>query len=192
METCYKAFRREVIQSIPLRSNRFGFEPEVTAKLARRCVRVYETSISYYGRTYAEGKKITWRDGLKLDDGTIYAATSPHGDVFRWVPEASGVDGQTPVARPGVAAVIGNVPNPLAGSTSIRWQIPSDGQVRLTILDVQGRRVRTLLEERRPAGQHEIPWNAYDDKGTPVESGVYFACLDAGGSVTFQKLIVLR
>jgi len=64
METCYKAFRREVIQSIPLRSNRFGFEPEVTAKVARRPVRIYETPISYYGRTYAEGKKITWKDGM--------------------------------------------------------------------------------------------------------------------------------
>jgi len=64
METCYKAFRREVLQAIPLRSNRFGFEPEVTAKIARRRLRVYETPISYYGRTYAEGKKITWKDGL--------------------------------------------------------------------------------------------------------------------------------
>jgi glycosyltransferase involved in cell wall biosynthesis len=64
METCYKAFRREVLQAIPLRSNRFGFEPEITAKLARRRVRIYETPISYYGRTYAEGKKITWRDGV--------------------------------------------------------------------------------------------------------------------------------
>jgi len=64
METCYKAFRREVLQGIPLRSNRFGFEPEITAKLARRRVRIYETPISYYGRTYAEGKKITWRDGI--------------------------------------------------------------------------------------------------------------------------------
>jgi glycosyltransferase involved in cell wall biosynthesis len=64
METCYKAFRREIIQSIPLRSNRFGFEPEVTAKIARRGVRVYETPISYHGRTYAEGKKIGWKDGV--------------------------------------------------------------------------------------------------------------------------------
>ena len=64
METCYKAFRREVIQEIPLKSNRFGFEPEVTAKIARRGVRVYETPISYHGRTYAEGKKIGWRDGV--------------------------------------------------------------------------------------------------------------------------------
>ena len=64
METCYKAFLREIIQAIPLRSNRFGFEPEVTAKLARRRVRIFETPISYYGRTYAEGKKITWKDGF--------------------------------------------------------------------------------------------------------------------------------
>jgi glycosyltransferase involved in cell wall biosynthesis len=64
METCYKAFRREVLQAIPLRSDRFGFEPEITAKIARRRLRVYETPISYYGRTYAEGKKITWKDGI--------------------------------------------------------------------------------------------------------------------------------
>jgi glycosyltransferase involved in cell wall biosynthesis len=65
METCYKAFRREVIQSITLEEERFGFEPEVTAKLARGGYRIYEVGISYYGRTYAEGKKIGWRDGLQ-------------------------------------------------------------------------------------------------------------------------------
>ncbi len=64
METCYKAFRREVIQSIPLRSNRFGFEPEITAKVARRGYRIFEVPISYYGRDYWEGKKINWKDGL--------------------------------------------------------------------------------------------------------------------------------
>lgn len=64
METCYKAFRRELIQSIDLRENRFGFEPEVTAKLARRNARMYEVAISYHGRTYAEGKKINWKDGF--------------------------------------------------------------------------------------------------------------------------------
>ena len=64
METCYKAFRREVIQSIELEEKRFGFEPEVTAKIARMNVRIYETPISYYGRTYAEGKKINWKDGF--------------------------------------------------------------------------------------------------------------------------------
>ena len=65
METCYKAFRREVIQSINIRENRFGFEPEVTAKVAKMNLRIYEVGISYYGRTYDEGKKIGWRDGFR-------------------------------------------------------------------------------------------------------------------------------
>lgn len=64
METCYKAFRREVVQSLDLRENRFGIEPEITAKIARGKWRVFEVGISYSGRTYAEGKKIGWRDGL--------------------------------------------------------------------------------------------------------------------------------
>src|SRR5580700_3806208 len=64
METCYKVFRREVIQSIKLESNRFGFEPECTAKIAKGNWRIYEVPISYAGRTYSEGKKITWRDGF--------------------------------------------------------------------------------------------------------------------------------
>ena len=65
METCYKTFRREVIQKIRIEENRFGFEPEITAKVARLKVRIYEVAISYYGRTYAEGKKIGWRDGFR-------------------------------------------------------------------------------------------------------------------------------
>jgi len=65
METCYKAFRREIIQKIDLREERFGFEPEFTAKVARMGCRIYEVGISYSGRTYAEGKKIGWRDGLR-------------------------------------------------------------------------------------------------------------------------------
>lgn len=62
--TCYKVFRREVLGNIRLRENRFGFEPEITAKVARAHCRIYEVSISYHGRTYAEGKKITWRDAV--------------------------------------------------------------------------------------------------------------------------------
>jgi hypothetical protein len=65
METCYKVFRREVIQSIDLEENRFGFEPEVTAKVAAAGWRVYEVGISYQGRTYEEGKKIGWKDGVR-------------------------------------------------------------------------------------------------------------------------------
>lgn len=66
METCYKMFKREIIQSIKLKENRFGFEPEVTAKVSRvPGVRIYEVGISYYGRTYKEGKKINWKDGFR-------------------------------------------------------------------------------------------------------------------------------
>ncbi len=66
METCYKLFRTEIIQSIALRENRFGFEPEVTAKISRiPSIRIYEVGISYYGRTYDEGKKIGWKDGFR-------------------------------------------------------------------------------------------------------------------------------
>jgi glycosyltransferase involved in cell wall biosynthesis len=65
MECCYKIFRREVLERITLAQDRFGFEPEVTAKVARLGVRVYEVSVSYAGRTYEEGKKIGWKDGVK-------------------------------------------------------------------------------------------------------------------------------
>ena len=65
METCYKVFRREVIQSIPIEEDRFGFEPEITVKIAKRRLRIYEVGISYWGRTYEEGKKIGWKDGVR-------------------------------------------------------------------------------------------------------------------------------
>ncbi len=69
METCYKMFRRQIIQSIEIEEDRFGFEPEITAKMARAGFRIYEVGISYYGRAYEEGKKIGWRDGFRA----IYA-----------------------------------------------------------------------------------------------------------------------
>jgi glycosyltransferase involved in cell wall biosynthesis len=65
METCYKVFRRDVLKRITVEENRFGFEPEITAKVAKLDVAIYEVGISYYGRTYAEGKKIGWRDGFR-------------------------------------------------------------------------------------------------------------------------------
>jgi glycosyltransferase involved in cell wall biosynthesis len=65
METCYKVFRREILQSIDIQENRFGFEPEITAKVSKLDCRIYEVGISYYGRTYSEGKKIGWRDGVR-------------------------------------------------------------------------------------------------------------------------------
>ncbi|HYN33950.1 MAG TPA: glycosyltransferase family 2 protein [Ilumatobacteraceae bacterium] len=80
METCYKAFRREIIQGITIEEDRFGFEPEVTAKIAALHCRVYEVGISYYGRTYDDGKKIGWRDGIRAV--FCIAAYSPTGVRF--------------------------------------------------------------------------------------------------------------
>jgi len=65
METCYKVFRSNIIKNIKIEENRFGFEPEITAKISKMNIRIYEVGISYYGRTYAEGKKITWVDGFR-------------------------------------------------------------------------------------------------------------------------------
>ena len=65
METCYKVFRTDLLKSIPIRSDRFGFEPEITMKASKRKLRIYEVPISYHGRTYEEGKKIGWKDGVK-------------------------------------------------------------------------------------------------------------------------------
>jgi glycosyltransferase involved in cell wall biosynthesis len=85
METCYKAFRREVIQSIPIEENRFGFEPEITVKVAKRHLRIYEVGISYWGRTYDEGKKIGWRDGFRALWCLLkYAITEPAVPAPRW------------------------------------------------------------------------------------------------------------
>ncbi|KPJ55086.1 MAG: glycosyl transferase [Planctomycetes bacterium DG_58] len=72
MEVCYKVFRREVLEGIRIRSNRFGFEPEITAKMARRKVRVYEVPISYAGRDYSEGKKVNWKDGVKAIGAILF------------------------------------------------------------------------------------------------------------------------
>ena len=65
METCYKAFRSDIIKNIRIEEKRFGFEPEITAKISKLNCRIYEVGISYYGRTYKEGKKIVWKDGFR-------------------------------------------------------------------------------------------------------------------------------
>jgi glycosyltransferase involved in cell wall biosynthesis len=95
METCYKAFRREVIQSIEIEENRFGIEPEVTAKLAAGGWRIYEVGISYSGRTYAEGKKIGWKDGMRAIYGIV--RYSPIGDRLRGRSRASNPAAVDPV-----------------------------------------------------------------------------------------------
>ena len=85
METCYKVFRTDLLKSIPIRSDRFGFEPEITMKCAKRKLRIYEVPISYHGRTYEEGKKIGWRDGAEGAgrDLQILADRRPLRDAVR-------------------------------------------------------------------------------------------------------------
>ena len=99
METCYKAFRREVIQAIELEEDRFGFEPEITAKVARRKLRIYEVGISYAGRTYDEGKKIEWRDGFRAL--VCVVRYSPAGDRLRALRPRDGGAGSGRRARRG-------------------------------------------------------------------------------------------
>jgi len=98
METCYKVFRREVIQSIPLDEKRFGFEPEITVKIAKRKLRIYEVGITYWGRTYEEGKKIQWKDGVRALWCLIkYCITEPAlAPQEIKPPETTAVSGATP------------------------------------------------------------------------------------------------
>jgi hypothetical protein len=87
METCYKMIRRELLQSLPLSADRFGIEPELTARLAQTGARIYELPISYHGRSYAEGKKIGWRDGVSALWSIVrYNVLSPAAP--RWTPPA--------------------------------------------------------------------------------------------------------
>jgi SAM-dependent methyltransferase len=130
METCYKVFRTDLLKSIPIRSDRFGFEPEITMKCAKRKLRIYEVPISYHGRTYEEGKKIGWRDGLKalgvilrfwlIDD--LYAAPFGRGVLNNLTGTPQYLSWLTRVLRPYVGdtvleigAGIGNITGRLMG-----------------------------------------------------------------------------
>jgi glycosyltransferase involved in cell wall biosynthesis len=118
METCYKVFRREVIQAVAIEEDRFGFEPEVTAKVARAGWRVYEVGISYNGRTYAEGKKIGWRDGVRAVwcilkfSGTGQRLLTPPGAPASSGPDRTPVDAESEASDAPESAV----PAPVPGS----------------------------------------------------------------------------
>jgi hypothetical protein len=129
METCYKVFRREVIQSIAVEEDRFGFEPEVTAKVARAHWRVYELGISYNGRTYDEGKKIGWRDGVRALQCIVkYSATGER--VRQLVGERSaGAPASLPEGSPSPAPVPSPA-SPAPGVTGVAGAAGSDGSDR--------------------------------------------------------------
>ena len=121
METCYKVFRREVIQSVAIEEDRFGFEPEVTAKVAQAGWRVYEVGISYNGRTYAEGKKIGWRDGVRAV-WCIAKYSAPGERLLRSSPAGRLSTGgpQPPTdATPGVAAEANGASDPAGAAGGV-------------------------------------------------------------------------
>ena len=130
METCYKVFRTDLLKSIPIRSDRFGFEPEITMKSAKRKLRIYEVPISYHGRTYEEGKKIGWKDGLKvfgvilrywlIDD--LYVEPYGRGSLNNITGTPQYVDWMTSILRPHIkdtvlelGAGIGNITGRMMG-----------------------------------------------------------------------------
>ncbi|HWY57852.1 MAG TPA: glycosyltransferase family 2 protein [Terriglobales bacterium] len=101
METCYKVFRREVIQSIPIEEDRFGFEPEITVKIAKRRLRIYEVGISYWGRTYEEGKKIGWKDGVRALWCLLKYSIKEPAVAAQQVESLPGSGSQTPLSSDG-------------------------------------------------------------------------------------------
>ncbi|HXH81561.1 MAG TPA: hypothetical protein VNN07_01385, partial [Candidatus Tectomicrobia bacterium] len=107
METCYKVFRREVLERIRIEEDRFGFEPEMTAKVARLGCRVYEVGISYSGRTYEQGKKIGWRDGLWAVWCIVKYNLLQRAQMPSVIREAADSLGPAPVAIPEEAARAG-------------------------------------------------------------------------------------
>ena len=100
METCYKVFRREIIQTIPIEEDRFGFEPEITVKIAKRRLRVYEVGISYWGRTYEEGKKIGWKDGVRALWCLVkYAVSEPQVSPLAEASHSTGATESAPTSN---------------------------------------------------------------------------------------------
>ena len=114
METCYKMVRRELLQSLPLSADRFGIEPELTARLAQSGARIYEVPISYHGRSYEEGKKINWRDGVAA---LWYIARSNLAGPRppRWTPTAV-ISIESEASRPGIGS--GHQEEPASPGTS--------------------------------------------------------------------------
>ncbi len=148
METCYKVFRTDLLKSIPIRSNRFGFEPEITMKCAKRRLRIYEVPISYHGRTFEEGKKIGWKDGLQalgvilkfwlIDD--LYAAEHGRGTLINQT--------RTPAYVNWVCSLL----RPLLGDHTVEI----GAGIGTFSSQLMGRRLRYLAVEGDPIHRHAL------------------------------------
>lgn len=148
METCYKVFRTDLLKSIPVRSNRFGFEPEITMKCAKRRLRIYEVPVSYHGRTYEEGKKIGWKDGLQalgvivkfwlIDD--LYADTSGRETIINLTRTPGYIEWLCGLLRPGLGDTVFEIGAGL-GTFSAR---------------LMGRRIRYVATDSDPLHLHAL------------------------------------
>lgn len=130
---------------------------------------------------------------LTREDGTLLAGTTPNGDVYRRV---DGITSDTPIdppaPLPGVTALLDNQPNPFSESTRIQFQLARAAETRLSIVDALGRRVRDLSVTSLGVGRHSMSWDGLDDGGTEVANGIYFARLQAGGDVSYLKMLRWR
>jgi glycosyltransferase involved in cell wall biosynthesis len=184
METCYKVFRTDILKSIPIRSNRFGFEPEITMKCAKRRLRIYEVPISYHGRTYEEGKKIGWKDGLQalgvilkfwlIDD--LYADTRGREAIINLTRTPAYLDWLCSILRPRLGdavfelgAGIGNFSARLMGRR-LRYLATDPDPLHLHAL--QNRFLRTPNVEVarcRPSSPEDfLPWAGQFDSALAV------------------------
>lgn len=128
---------------------------------------------------------------LRAADGTLFAATTPNGDVFRWNGPVTGAPGSAGEGA-GVARLEPPRPNPARAGVTLGFRLPRAGRTMLAVADVQGRRVRTLLDGHLEAGGHALAWDGRDDTGRHVAEGLYFARLEFEGHAQARKLAVLR
>lgn len=195
METCYKVFRAELLKSIPIRSKRFGLEPEITAKIAKRGFRIYEVPISYHGRTYQEGKKITWKDGVNalfvilkywlIDD--VY--TSQHGDILY---SLSGTHRFNKWMASEVAPYVGNSVLEIGsgiGSMALQF-LPRDRYVCSDVDPLHLHTLRSLFSQRPNVEVQYLDISANDDFALPKESFDTVLCLNVLEHIKNDALVL--
>jgi glycosyltransferase involved in cell wall biosynthesis len=148
METCYKVFRTDLLKSIPIRSNRFGFEPEITMKCAKRKLRIYEVPISYHGRTYEEGKKIGWKDGVQAL--VVILKFWLIDDLYNWPHNRVALVNLT--RTPGYVSAVSALVRPLLGDSVIEV----GAGIGTFAGRLMGRRLRYLACEHDPLLLHSL------------------------------------
>ena len=130
---------------------------------------------------------------LRSEDGTIYAGTTPHGDVFKMRPTRIDTDRRDREFIPPHGAVLEqNRPNPFNPETIIDYTLEESGLVEVAVYGLNGRRVRTLVNDRRSPGRYSVLWDGKSEDGTPVSSGVYLCRMIFDGKETTRKLVLIK